>query len=70
MSLSKKAATIVSTKGQVILPKAIREEQGWGPGARLVIESTPEGVLLRPERLFPPTKFDFADACCRRPGSL
>jgi AbrB family looped-hinge helix DNA binding protein len=56
MAVSDKAATTVSTKGQVILPKAIRERRGWRPGTRLVVEDTPEGVLLKPAPLFPPTR--------------
>ena len=40
--------TKVSTKGQVVLPKAIREKRGWGPGKELIVEERPEGVLLRP----------------------
>jgi AbrB family looped-hinge helix DNA binding protein len=31
----------------VVLPKAIREKRGWGPGAELIVER-PEGMLLRP----------------------
>lgn len=42
------ATTILSTKGQVILPKAIREQLHWGAGTRLTVEHTAEGVLLRP----------------------
>src|SRR5574337_2009279 len=66
MTLAKKATTTVSTKGQIILPKAIRDEKNWEPGARLVVESTPEGVLLRPERVFPPTKFEEVRGCLSR----
>lgn len=40
--------TTVSTKGQVILPKALREELHWPAGTRLVVENTERGVLLRP----------------------
>jgi len=40
--------TKVSTKGQVVLPKAIRDKRGFGPGAELIVEERPEGVLLRP----------------------
>jgi AbrB family looped-hinge helix DNA binding protein len=39
--------TKVSTKGQVILPKAIRDRRGWTAGAELIVEDRPEGVLLR-----------------------
>jgi AbrB family looped-hinge helix DNA binding protein len=40
--------TKVSTKGQVVLPKAIRDKRGFGPGVELIVEERPEGVLLRP----------------------
>ncbi|WP_217573633.1 AbrB/MazE/SpoVT family DNA-binding domain-containing protein [Mesorhizobium sp. GbtcB19] len=47
MSASEKLTTTVSTKGQVILPSAIRKRREWGAGTRLEVEETPEGVLLR-----------------------
>jgi AbrB family looped-hinge helix DNA binding protein len=50
------STTTLSTKGQVILPKSIRERRRWGPGTRLLVEDTPEGVLLKPAPLFPPTR--------------
>ena len=50
--------TTVSTKGQVILPKAVREGRNWTSGTRLVVEDTPEGVLLRPAPAFPQTTSD------------
>jgi AbrB family looped-hinge helix DNA binding protein len=68
MTLAKKATTVVSTKGQVILPKAIREEKNWAPGERLLVESTAEGVLLRPERLFPATRFEDVRGYLSRKG--
>ncbi len=52
----KKATTTVSTKGQVILPKAIRDLRRWAPGTRLVVENTAEGVLLTAAPVFPPTR--------------
>ena len=55
------ATTTLSTKGQVILPKAVRESRGWKPGDRLSVEETPDGaLLLRLERkpLFPPTRLE------------
>ncbi len=48
--------TKVSTKGQVILPKAIRQQRHWEPGTRLTIEDTPDGVLLKAAPLFAPTR--------------
>jgi len=55
---SEKTATTVSTKGQVILPKAIRDQRRWLPGTRLTVENTPEGVLLKPAPVFEPTEID------------
>lgn len=40
--------TKLSSKGQVILPKAIRSAHDWRPGLEFVAEDTDEGVLLRP----------------------
>jgi AbrB family looped-hinge helix DNA binding protein len=42
-----KLTTRVSTKGQVILPKAIRTGRQWAAGTRLIVEETEAGVLLR-----------------------
>ncbi len=50
--------TTVSTKGQVVLPKTVREHRNWTSGTRLVVEDTPEGVLLRPVPAFPQTTSD------------
>lgn len=45
-------STTLSTKGQIVLPKALRERRNWAAGTRLTIEETPEGVLLKPAPLF------------------
>ena len=58
MATPERATTTVSTKGQVILPKAIRERRQWRAGTRLLVEETPDGVLLKPAPLFPPTRPD------------
>lgn len=41
-------ATLLSVKGQVVIPKALREARHWAPGTRFEIHETPEGVLLKP----------------------
>jgi AbrB family looped-hinge helix DNA binding protein len=56
MSSNKKLTTTVSTKGQVILPKQIREQRRWSAGTRLVVEDTPDGVLLTGQPMFAPTR--------------
>ena len=50
------ATTRISTKGQVVLPKAIRERRRWGAGTRLIVEETRDGVLLKPAPVFAPTR--------------
>ncbi len=56
MADTERLTTRVSTKGQVILPKTIRQQRRWEPGTRLVVEDTPEGVLLRAAPLLAPTQ--------------
>ena len=56
MAAAEKATTVVSTKGQVILPKAIRDRRKWPAGTRLLVEETADGVLLKPVTFFPPTR--------------
>ena len=50
--------TTVSTKGQVILPKAIRDQRRWENGTRLTVQNTPAGVLLTSDPVFPPTRLE------------
>lgn len=40
--------TVLSSKGQVIIPKTLRVARRWGPGTQLEVHDTPDGVLLRP----------------------
>ncbi|MBC7610015.1 MAG: AbrB/MazE/SpoVT family DNA-binding domain-containing protein [Polaromonas sp.] len=40
--------TLLSSKGQIIIPKTLRVARHWGPGTRLEVHDTPEGVLLKP----------------------
>ncbi|MBB4633281.1 AbrB/MazE/SpoVT family DNA-binding domain-containing protein [Sphingosinicella soli] len=50
--------TTISTKGQVILPKAVRDLRHWPAGTRLAVENTAEGVLLKLAPVFPPSSID------------
>ena len=56
MPTNRKLTTTVSTKGQVILPKTIREQRHWSAGTELVVEDTPDGVLLKATPAFLPTR--------------
>lgn len=61
MPAAKAVITTLSTKGQLILPKAVRDSRGWSAGDRIVVEETADGVLLKREPdapLFRPTRLE------------
>lgn len=68
MSAPLKPTTTLSTKGQLILPQGIRQRLRWGPGTRLVVEDTPDGVLLKAAPVFPPTQPDQVFGSAKRKG--
>ncbi len=44
------ATTRLSSKGQIILPKPVRDAHGWEPGTDFTVEDVADGVILRPVR--------------------
>ena len=40
--------TRLSEKGQIVIPKRVRETHGWEPGIEFVIEELEDGVKLKP----------------------
>jgi AbrB family looped-hinge helix DNA binding protein len=60
--------TRVSSKGQVVLPLATRLRKKWQPGTTLIVEETPEGVLLRPAKPFPSTTFEEVEGMLQYKG--
>jgi AbrB family looped-hinge helix DNA binding protein len=57
--------TRLSTKGQVIVPKRIRESQAWPPGTELIVEETGDGILLRPAGRLPLTELKEVAGCLK-----
>lgn len=55
--------TRLSSKGQVILPKSIRDARHWIPGTEFEVENRPEGVLLRPKKRFATTDIAAVVGC-------
>lgn len=55
--------TKLSSKGQVIIPKAIRESHHWQAGTEFVIEESAAGIVLKPRKLFPPTRLEQGVGC-------
>jgi AbrB family looped-hinge helix DNA binding protein len=70
MTASPKLTTTLSTKGQVILPKAIRQRRRWDVGTQLEVEDTPEGVLLRPAPLFEASEPDQVFGALKSTGPI
>jgi AbrB family looped-hinge helix DNA binding protein len=60
--------TRLSTKGQIILPKGIRDSRAWVPGTEFTIEDTGEGILLRPVARFKETDLNDVAGCLRFNG--
>ena len=52
------STTHLSSKGQVIIPKAVRESHRWHSGQPLEVIDTPDGVLLRSKPPFVQTTLD------------
>lgn len=61
--------TRLSSKGQIILPKSVRESHHWSAGMEFVIEDTPDGVMLRPAKPFSPTCLRDVIGCTAYAGS-
>ncbi|HLW71813.1 MAG TPA: AbrB/MazE/SpoVT family DNA-binding domain-containing protein [Candidatus Binataceae bacterium] len=60
--------TRLSSKGQVILPKSVRDARRWRPGTEFIVEQTADGVLLRTAKPFPPSRLDEVAGCLRYTG--
>jgi len=60
--------TRLSSKGQVIIPKSVRDARGWEAGTELIVEEHPDGVLLRSHRVFGPTHIEDVAGCLKREG--
>lgn len=58
----------LSTKGQIVLPLAVRSSRAWGPGTEFTVEETNDGILLRPIDVFPQTSLEEVAGCLRFKG--
>ena len=52
----------LSSKGQFILPKVIRDRHHWDSGTEFVIIDRGTELVIKPARVFPPTVLESADA--------
>jgi AbrB family looped-hinge helix DNA binding protein len=58
MAPAEKLTIRISAKGQVILPKSIRQSRHWEAGTRLTVEDTADGVLLTAAPVFEAKRSD------------
>ena len=62
-------STRLSTKGQLIIPKEIRERHGWTPGVELIVEDRGDAVILRRAEDIPETSLEDLVGCAGYRGS-
>jgi AbrB family looped-hinge helix DNA binding protein len=55
--------TRLSTKGQLIIPKAIRERHDWSPGVELVLEDRGDSLVIRLAKPGPETTLEDLVGC-------
>ena len=55
--------TRMSTKGQVIVPKSVRDARGLKSGEEFFVLDTSQGILLKPVRLFPSSRLEDVFGC-------
>ena len=60
--------TRLSSKGQIILPKPVRDAHGWAPGTDFTVEDVGDGVILRPVRKKGTTKLSDLVGCLKVEG--
>jgi AbrB family looped-hinge helix DNA binding protein len=67
-SSAKSQSTRLSTKGQLILPKEIRERHGWTAGTELLVEDLGDSVILRRVANLPATQLADLVGCAGYKG--
>jgi AbrB family looped-hinge helix DNA binding protein len=60
--------THLSTKGQLIIPKEIRERHGWTAGMELIVEDHGNSVVLRRAEELPATTLEDLIGCAGYTG--
>jgi AbrB family looped-hinge helix DNA binding protein len=55
--------TRLSSKGQIIIPSAIRQAHGWHPGLEFTVEDREDGIVLRPCKRFGDTQLSDVVGC-------
>jgi len=60
--------TRLSSRGQIVIPKSIREARNWTAGQEFDIVESDNALVLRPRKPFPETKLDEVAGCLEYDG--
>ena len=55
--------TTLSSRGQIVIPKGLRESRRWREGTEFVVEEVPQGILLKPVSPFKPSSLEDVMGC-------
>ena len=61
--------TTLSSRGQIVIPKTLRESRHWHAGTSFVVEEVPQGILLKPVSTFTPSRLQDVMGCTGYCGS-
>ena len=61
--------TRLSSKGQIIIPMALRNAHKWETGQEFVAVDTGDGILLKPKNPFPETQLEAVAGCLSYKGT-
>ena len=62
--------TRLSEKGQIVIPKRVRETRGWEAGIEFLIEELEDGVKLKPVKPFEETTIKDVLGCTQYDGPV
>ncbi|MGI0481737.1 AbrB/MazE/SpoVT family DNA-binding domain-containing protein [Geminocystis sp. CENA526] len=60
--------TKLSSQGQVIIPKILRDKFNWEHDQELIMINVGDGILLKPKKVFPETKLTDVAGCLKYEG--
>lgn len=60
--------TRLSNKGQIVLPKNIRDSHNWQPGTAFIINDLGDSIILKPIKQFKSTSLDEVMGCMEYKG--
>ena len=64
--------TTLSSRGQIVIPKELRDARRWPTGTTFVVEEVAQGILLKPVSALTPSALDAVMGCTayRGPAAL